>query len=177
MTSTTREELLRRAFSKQETDDAAEGDLPSGIEWVDIAPVIEGLVFAGRPIGAATQSVTARYDLGPRGCYILSAISRGITYPLDLASLLRVGRSLVTAELNRLTAAGLIESVPGKDDRRRSELSLTPEGDRACVEVRSELHRLIRGNLSGYTVEHVRLFARMLADVCRTEPPDPGKDR
>ncbi|HUD30938.1 MAG TPA: hypothetical protein VMQ93_18885 [Novosphingobium sp.] len=131
--------------------------------------IIEGLVFAGRPIDDATQDVTRRYDLGPRGCYILSAIKSGITFPLELASLLRIGRSLVTAELNRLNAAGLIESAPGKTDRRRSELSLTAEGQRACSEVSSELDHIIRANLAGYSVEEVRLFARMLADVSGSE--------
>jgi DNA-binding MarR family transcriptional regulator len=133
----------------------------------DIAPIIEGLVFAGRPIDEATKAVTSQYDLGPRGCYILSAINSGITFPLELASLLRIGRSLVTAELNRLSAASLIASAPGKDDRRRSELSLTATGRRASAEVSTRLNQIIRGNLAGYTAEQVRLFSRMLADVSK----------
>lgn len=165
MTSTPREELLRRAFARQ---DARDTGPPSAVEWPDLAPIIEGLVFAGRPIGEATQGVTDRYDLGPRGCHILSAINSGISFPLDLASLLKIGRSLVTAELNRLTAAGLIEATPGKDDRRRSELSLTAKGLQASIEVSGELDRIIRNNLSAYTAEEVRLFSRMLADVSRS---------
>jgi DNA-binding MarR family transcriptional regulator len=167
VTNTPRDELLRRAFARQGADDAATVGPSDGSELPDVAPIIEGLVFAGRPIDQATQSVTSQYDLGPRGCYILSAINSGITYPLELASLLRIGRSLVTAELNRLSAAGLITSAPGKDDRRRSELSLTATGRRASAEVSKRLDQTIRGNLAGYTDEEVRLFSRMLADVSK----------
>lgn len=169
MKGTPREELLRRAFSHQETDGRRHASSAGVIAWSEIAPIIEGLVFAGRPIGDATAEVTQRYDLGPRGCYILSAIDRGITYPLDLASLIGIGRSLVTFELNRLTSAGLVTSTPDKKDRRRAELSLTDLGRLASAEVRSNLERIVRGNLVGYSVEEIRLFARMLADAGRSE--------
>ena len=167
MTETSREDLLRRVFSTSTEDKHLASPFATRFDWEDIAPVIEGLAMAGRPLSQATSAVTRRHDLGPRGCYILSLIARGISYPLDLASVLRIGRSLVTAELNRLTAAGLITSTPGTSDRRRSALSLTSDGMQAATEVRDELQRIICDNLASYSADDIRLFARMLADASK----------
>lgn len=169
MTESTREDLLKRVLYRAETDDPAA--IPS-VSWEDIAPIITGLVLAQRPISAATKSVTERHDLGPRGCYILSLISGGIVFPVELASVLRIGRSLVTSELGRLTAAGLIFARAPSGDRRRTELALTPAGETACEEVRIEMYSTVARNLSAYSVDEIRLFARMLADVRKVADSD-----
>lgn len=137
--------------------------------WSDIALVIEGLAFSARPLKAATREVTARYALGPRGTFILSLIANGLRYPADISQTLMVGRSLVTAELGRLTDAGLISARPGARDRRRSELALTPRGRAACDEVRAEMARLIRHNLGDYSRAQIELFACMLRDARKVD--------
>jgi len=141
----------------------------SALSWEDLSPVLEGLAFTQRPLRAATRQVTRAYDLGPRGAFILSLISSGKIYPLDLSEMLKAGRSLITAELARLTEAGLVSASPGRHDRRRSELSLTPLGQQACQRVRDEMARIVRRNLAGYSVDEVMLFARMLRDVRQLE--------
>jgi DNA-binding MarR family transcriptional regulator len=137
--------------------------------------VLEGLAFTQRPLRAATRQVTRQYDLGPRGAWILSLISGGKIYPLELSDMLKAGRSLITAELARLTEAGLVTASPGRHDRRRSELALTPLGQQACQRVRDEMARIVRRNLAGYSTEEVMLFARMLRDVRQLEEDEvPG---
>jgi DNA-binding MarR family transcriptional regulator len=129
-----------------------------------VSRIITGLVFAQRPIATAGQSLTERHDLGPRGAFMLSLIGNGVLYPNDLATLLRIGRSLVTAELSRLTEAGLVASEPD-DDRRRTRLTLTPLGICANATFRTAIIRSIEENLAGYSLDQVKLFATMLLKV------------
>lgn len=160
MTDASRDELLERIFAD-----------PEGTTQARLRhQIIEGLVFAQRPIRAAAREVTRRYKLGPRGSFILGLIASGISYPHELASLLKIGRSLVTSELARLTAAGLVVASPGEQDRRRSALALTPTGERASNDVRDAITHILTRNLKGYSVEEVALFARMLRDIRRLEP-------
>ena len=147
----------------------------AALTWEELSPVLEGLAFTQRPLRAATRQVTRQYDLGPRGAFMLSLISGGNIYPLDLSEMLKAGRSLITAELSRLTEAGLITASPGRHDRRRSELDLTPLGQKACQLVRDEMARIVRRNLAGYSIDEVMLFARMLRDVRQLEEDEtPG---
>ncbi|MDE2597432.1 MAG: winged helix DNA-binding protein [Sphingomonadales bacterium] len=137
----------------------------SALGWDEIGFLCEGLAFAARPLRQATQSVTERYDLGPRGAWIINVISGGVAYPLDLARVFKVGRSLITAELARLTEAGLITSRPGEADRRRVELALTPEGEAASAQICDEMRAAILRNLAGYSADEVLHFAEMLRTV------------
>lgn len=161
MSQDRRKELLDRVFAQgARSRPASGGALAPGV----LAQIIEGLVFAQRPIRAAGAAVTARHDLGPRGSFILSLVANGVEYPNDLAVVLRIGRSLVTAELTRLQDAGLVTSTAG-EDRRRSRLSLTPEGAAANEEVRAALLDSIARTFAGYSAEDVALFAEMLGKV------------
>lgn len=137
--------------------------------WNELGLVAEGLAYGQRPLRAATRKVTLQYDLGPRGAWILSLISGGRCYPLDLSTSLKAGRSLITAELVRLTRAGLVTAEADSADRRRSKLALTPLGQEACERVRAEMARIVRRNLSPYSSGEIRLLIRMLRDVRRLE--------
>jgi DNA-binding MarR family transcriptional regulator len=155
-----REKLLERIALRRK------GPIESGpLAWGDIAFLVHGMAFASGPLHQATSAVTERYDLGPRGTWVLNLIANGINHPHELAEILRIGRSLVSAELARLTDAELIVARQGKGDRRRSELALTPIGERALKEVRSELALLVTESLGQYTPEELRLCGRILADM------------
>ncbi|MFC0205789.1 MarR family winged helix-turn-helix transcriptional regulator [Novosphingobium soli] len=137
-------------------------------DWDDgaIAPEIlgeiaAGLAFGPRPVTAAGTEITERYDLGPRGAFMLSLIGNGVRFPKDLATVLHIGRSLVTAELNRLRSAGLVEITAGQD-RRQSRLALTPAGRDAATTVRRTLSRTIEIALARYSADEITLFAAML---------------
>jgi DNA-binding MarR family transcriptional regulator len=141
--------------------------------WDEIAFLAEGLAFGPRALRAATDTVTERYDLGPRGAWIVNVISHGVAYPLELAHVFGVGRSLITAELARLIEAGLIDARPGKDDRRKTELTLTALGRKASHEIREELSQIIRRRLAGFDAAEVRLAAEILRAASREpEPPN-----
>lgn len=158
-----RDAILSRFQPKQAEVDAWKDE--SALVWDDIGYLSHGLVFGARPLLQATRSVTERYSLGPRGGWMLNLIGGGLFHPHELSDVLRIGRSLVSAELARLTEAGLVTSTTGKADKRRSELKLTASGQAALDEIRSELFRSLTSALKDYSPSQVRMLAKMLHDL------------
>jgi DNA-binding MarR family transcriptional regulator len=158
-----RDAILSRFKPKQAEGDPAKDESP--LVWDDIGYLSHGLVFGPRPLLQATRSVTERYSLGPRGGWMLNLIGIGLFHPHELSDVLKIGRSLVSAELARLTEAGLVTSSIGKSDKRRSELMLTELGQAALEQIRSELFGGLTSALKGYTPDQVRLLAKMLHDL------------
>ena len=134
------------------------------LTWEEIGFLCEGMSLASRPMGLAVKDINDEYSLGPRGAWMTVLIATGQTYPLDLARLFRVGRSLITAELTRLARAGLIEFEQDARDGRRTELKLTAAGNTVQRRVKDELSKLMLRRLAGYTREELLLCARMLHD-------------
>ncbi|MBW8753706.1 MAG: winged helix DNA-binding protein [Sphingomonadales bacterium] len=158
--TTPRERLLRRV------DHMRSGPIEAApLAWPDIAFLVHGMAMASGPVQHATDSVTSRHDLGPRGTSIINLIAIGIKHPHELAEIMQIGRSLVSAELARLTEAGLIVSRQGEQDRRRSELTLTPVGEAVLDEIRFALSRLVTESLGHYRPEELRLCSRILSDI------------
>lgn len=139
------------------------------LDWIDIGFLCEGIAFAQRPLREGNEKIIKQYNLGPRGAFILNLLANGLRYPLDLATALCCGRSLITAELGRLTEADLVTSKPGEVDRRRTELTLTSLGEQALADIRAETSRIIRTNLADYSPDEIRKLATMLRAV-RGEP-------
>jgi DNA-binding MarR family transcriptional regulator len=138
---------------------------PLELSWEEIGLFAQGLSFASRPIADATKRITEEYGLGPRGAWILHLIAGHlVTYPLDLTNFFRIGRSLITAELTRLTEAGLVTYLKRTDDRRRFELHLTPLGEKVEARVQEELTKVILDRFSSYSREEVLFCSRMLND-------------
>lgn len=159
---------IRDAILKRIGDDAwAHAKLPAGapLTWDDLGLLCQGLVFASRPIMAATREVTERNSLGPRGAWLINLINAGVVFPHELSEVMGIGRSLMSAELARLTEAALITSKPGATDKRRSELALTPKGKVELKFIHGEIDRILRAGLAKYTADEVRLFTRMLRDM------------
>ena len=155
-----RDAILRRVTSHAARSPQHKAGAP--LDWDDIGYLSHGLIFGNRPMLRATEAVTERYALGPRGGWMLNLISGGLVHPHELSNVLRIGRSLVSAELARLVEAGLVESRTGHPDRRRSELVLTETGLAALAEIRRDLFRILSEALVGYTPDEIRAFAAML---------------
>jgi DNA-binding MarR family transcriptional regulator len=144
------------------------------LSWAEIGYLVEGFSFASRPMKLASESVTAQYSLGPRGAWMMLLIKNGQVYPVDLANMFRIGRSLITAELIPLADADLITYRKSAVDKRRVELALTPLGEKAVTHVRRELTKLVLQRLSGYSRDEVLLCARLLHDFISSLPGTPG---
>jgi DNA-binding MarR family transcriptional regulator len=143
-------------------------------EWDEIGRLVEGLAYAQRPIFAAVRGITKELGLGPRGAFILNLVSDGVEFPNELATKIRASRSLITADLNRLIHAGLIDSTTDADDKRMTRLKLTDAGLKICSGIRDEMARIVTRNLSGYSAAELRLFSEMLQSVRRLEPEEEG---
>jgi DNA-binding MarR family transcriptional regulator len=149
-------------------------DLP----WDEIGFLCEGLAFASRGLKIATRGITEEYSLGPRGAWITMLISLGqVVFPLDLTKMFRIGRSLITAELTRLSDAGLIDYRQCVSDGRRIELTLTPLGQTVQRRVKDELAKLISRRFASYTREEALLCARMLHDFNSAAPESVKQDQ
>ncbi|HEY3231319.1 MAG TPA: helix-turn-helix domain-containing protein, partial [Roseiflexaceae bacterium] len=96
------------------------------LSWHEIGFICEGMSLASRPIRIATKRISDEYSLGPRGAWMLLLIATGEVFPMDLTKIFQVGRSLITAELNRLSDANLITYRQSALDGRRTELAVTP---------------------------------------------------
>jgi DNA-binding MarR family transcriptional regulator len=140
------------------------------LSWAEIGYLAEGFSFASRPMRVASESITAEYSLGPRGAWIMLLIKNGQVYPVDLANMFRIGRSLITAELIPLADARLITYRKSAVDKRRVELALTPLGEKAVIHVRRELTNLVLQRLSAYSREEVLLCGRLLHDFISPVP-------
>jgi DNA-binding MarR family transcriptional regulator len=144
------------------------GDESAELSWADIGFILEGFSFAARPLHRTTQAVTEEYSLGPRGAWMVLLIARGGLFPMDLTNIFEVGRSLITAELNRLLEAGLITYKKHGSDGRRVELALTALGEKINRRAKADLTALVRKQLKSYTRDEILLCARMLRDFRRT---------
>ncbi len=158
---------VRDAILNRIGEQASLAEPPAGapLTWDDIGLLCHGLVFAQRPILAATKGVTERNSLGPRGAWLLNLISAGVNFPHELSEVMGIGRSLMSAELARLTDAGLIVSKPGATDKRRTELALTDKGEAEHKVIHAEIERILRAGLAKYAPDEVRLVTRMLRDM------------
>ena len=115
----------------------------------------------------ATKALCVEFSLGPRGPWIIGMIGRGPIAPNELAEFYNVGRSLITAELNKLVDAGLIAQTRDKTDGRRVTLSLTPTGRRVFNRLRDDLHIFVSERLSGHSRDDIMLCAQILNDFAQ----------
>jgi DNA-binding MarR family transcriptional regulator len=140
--------------------DAARPDLSAE----EIAIFCNVIGVGPRQMMKAREEITERYDLGPRGAWIIGLIEVGVTSPSALTEVLCIGRSLVTAEINRLLQANLVAGVQSERDGRRTVLELTDEGWRVSRELREKVNEFVIGRLAGHTREEVLACIALLQD-------------
>ena len=136
----------------------------------EVAHLCSVMGVAPRQLAKAREAITEQFDLGPRGAWILGMIGVGIDSPSGLADALRIGRSLATTELNRLSDAGLIEALRGRSDGRRSQLILTAAGHEAHERLGRALTTFVNTRLAAYTRDELLLCARILRDFAGDLP-------
>lgn len=129
---------------------------------IEVGELFECMTFASRPLRDSAAALTQKHGLGPRGVHILAVIDAGAGYPLDIARAFDVGRSLITAELNRLIDAGLIRTRQSVADRRRTHLTLTSKGKKVRIALRAEMQRMFEASAPGFTRDEILTCIRVL---------------
>ncbi|MCO5793870.1 MAG: MarR family winged helix-turn-helix transcriptional regulator [Blastomonas fulva] len=175
VTKEPRDKILARVLSARHEQES-HAPLPAAglddAQWQDLRAIIEGLVFAQRPIRAAAQKVAQKHGISQQSPFILSLLQGGLVYPVELASALQVSRSLITKEITRLQDAGLIHAEQDPHDKRRTALVLTEAGERVCGEARAAMARDILSKLGRYSPRQVDQFVAMLKDFGGFPTPD-----
>jgi DNA-binding MarR family transcriptional regulator len=117
---------------------------------------------------------------GLRGYLILSAVSRACSpSQLALANQLGIDKSSMTALVDGLESAGLIERRPDPDDRRARQLLITEAGLRVLAQARARLDLAEQRLLAPLTPSEASLFRDMVARIAQPAPEDascPGDD-
>jgi len=87
------------------------------------------LMFASQDLNAQCDPLLEQYGLGRAHHRVLIVVGRrpGQTVG-DVLLALRITKQSLGRVLTELQARGLVEQVPGRQDRRQRLLSLTPEG-------------------------------------------------
>jgi DNA-binding MarR family transcriptional regulator len=135
----------------------------------DVSNFLNAIGAAPRQMRHARQRLTEKYNLGPRGAWILGLVKSGVNSPSLLSDAFSIGRSLVTAELNRVVDAGLVNARKHDGDRRRVMLSLTAEGEAAARQLAIDVSEFVHERLAGYSKKEVQLCVRLLRDFALTD--------
>ena len=153
---------------------ARAGMVPRGdlsLSWEDMGYFGNAIAIASRQWRMAAKAVRDEYSLGPHGPWIMGLIaSMHVLYPSDLTRVLRCGRSLISAELNKLNEAGLINCRKSEEDGRQIELSLTPAGMEANARVVESLSNMLEERLAHHTRDDILSCARLLRDLAGAAP-------
>jgi len=141
------------------------------LDWNDMGYFGTAIAIASRQWRSAGKALREEYALGPHGPWIIGLIaSSQILYPSDLTHVLRCGRSLISAELNKLSEAGLINCRKSEGDGRQIELTLTPLGMAANARLAESLSDMLDEHLAGYSRADILYCAKLLRDFAGSTP-------
>ena len=81
------------------------------------------------------DEILRRYGLTRIGwCILLAVAEEGVRNPSDIAEFVGIDRTATSRALRGLENDGLISRSMGRDDRRMTEVSITPQGQARLME-------------------------------------------
>lgn len=152
---------LTRTRARNIAQDAA---APPELTAQEIAVFCNLPGLAPRHLAKGIEAITNLYDLGPRGAWMIGLIEIGVSSPTALTDAFCIGRSLVTAEINRLLHAGLVTTSQSPEDGRRTILALTPQGRRVSAKLRATVNAFVSQRLAGHSRDEVLAAIALLRD-------------
>jgi DNA-binding MarR family transcriptional regulator len=90
----------------------------------------------------------------------------------QLAQLLNVEISLVTATLNQLEPRGLLERISDEEDSRAKRVITTRAGEKLLKKIEPKLHRQLEHWLEDIHDQQLGLYIRTLQQLARKEQTD-----
>jgi DNA-binding MarR family transcriptional regulator len=127
------------------------------------------LTAAFRTIDSFRRHIAGHHGIGMQEVRALSRIAEGehVT-PKALAESLELTTGSVTALVDKLERAGLVERTPHPHDRRSLQLELTPEGATKMGSVYEAFESQVQEAVDAVPEEQVRAANEYLAVIART---------
>jgi DNA-binding MarR family transcriptional regulator len=146
-------------------------DVPVADETAPVAPSLRGdvswllsRVWLG--FGDARAAALEPFGITVREHVVMTALDGFDGTQLELASRIRLDKSVLTTTIDSLERKGLVVRVPDRHDRRAKRPELTAEGrrlsssvDRAALEVQNQLISLIPEASRGHFVSALQVLA------------------
>jgi DNA-binding MarR family transcriptional regulator len=109
------------------------------------------------------------FSINPGAAILLEHVSQGVKHPKELAQLLETVPPVVSAILSELEDKGLIRRQIDPEDRRRVQLSLSPEGKALHEKIRERSQGLSSERLSKLSPDELQslitIFRKILGNV------------
>lgn len=94
-----------------------------------------------------------------------------------LAESFCVGKSSITAIINRLVQAGIIERTRDENDRRQVYLSMTEHGKRVFESAETQVHEVVSPYLLHFEEKDIEMFVMMFEKLANLIQDDGGKNQ
>lgn len=92
----------------------------------------------------------------------------------QIAEAMGVGRSSITALVNRLVEREMVKRERNKQDRRIVYLKLTDEGEYAVKETEAAIHRYLKKKLAHFPMEDIEGFLLSIEKLATLMDDDKG---
>jgi DNA-binding MarR family transcriptional regulator len=152
-----------------ESDRAAGGGTAGSSPGAGLDGAIEsverefGTLFVKLRNRMRVQALQLHPEIQPAGYLMLTALSRsGPMHAGALAEVLYADKSLVSRQASQLEQLGLLRREQDPADRRATYFALTDEAQKRLKQLFELNREELRSGLSGWDVEELRLFARLL---------------
>ncbi|RNL86944.1 MarR family winged helix-turn-helix transcriptional regulator [Halostreptopolyspora alba] len=159
-------------------DDVRRQQKPHPGVQIDEAPLGSLLLQTVRAHAALATSLLAELGLAvPQEVVLLYLQDHGRVPQSELVRFMGRDRSTVTATLQTMERAGLVERTPSKTDRRSMDVDLTETGHALCPRVRAawaELERLTFGPLDQRQRDDLASALGAARDAARTHVTEKG---
>jgi DNA-binding MarR family transcriptional regulator len=108
------------------------------------------------------------FSINPGGAILLEHVAKGVKHPKQLAQLLETVPPVISALLSELEGKGLLERQIDPQDRRRVQLTLSPDGKKLHDSIRERSLSLSSERLSKLTSDELRtlisIFRKLLEE-------------
>lgn len=88
-----------------------------------------------------------------------------------------VGKSSITAIINRLVNAGIIERTPDENDRRQMYLSMTEYGRNVYEAAEKQVQEIVAPYLLHFEEKEIEMFITMFEKLATLIQDDGGKNQ
>jgi len=107
--------------------------------------------------------------LRPEQAFILEMVARGIAHPKELAEAMQLDPSLLSHYLAKVEDAGWIERELDPEDRRRTRLKLTGEGQRLLEAAHEAWRAYTVRVLSEFEPDEIETLRAFLKKIMRAQ--------